>query len=435
MSLFKYYPSNPKKLDLELEKKIFIHSLLFPAAFILAFWIVEIIEARHNRRGMINASHLEIPGDLSTSTTVNQDNDGLWTSTYLASESFRYAVTKSEKAKANATRTFEAIEWLEEVTGISGLPARSFAKISDNVEQSRSPHAKIWRPSPHKDWQWLDDCSSDEIVGHMFAISVFYDLVADNKQKKRIEAQVTRIMNHIIDNDFHIIDFDGKPTRWGVYHPDSLNHSKNWAYEKGLYSLELMSHFKTAVYITGNEKFEKTYLYLAEKHNYAKNTVQAKIHGPFEKSYAEDILTIFPYYCLSKYAKEDQYWPLYKQSIERTWSVVEHDRMPAWNIITSIVLNKDCNLETAKEELELFPMDLIDWRMTNSHRWDLTENMIGGRGGAPQATQRIPTPESQIWRWNTNPHLFDTGSGGKREVSGTYFLLPYWMARYHNLFN
>lgn len=44
MPLFKYYPSNPKKLDLELEKRIFIHSLIFPAVFILAFWIVEIIE-------------------------------------------------------------------------------------------------------------------------------------------------------------------------------------------------------------------------------------------------------------------------------------------------------------------------------------------------------------------------------------------------------
>jgi len=397
-------------------------------------YIVEIIENRHNRRGIINVSHLEIPGDLSTSKTVNQDNDGLWTSTYLASESFRFAVTKSEQAKANAIRTFEAIEWLEEVTGISGLPARSYAKTTDNVQQSRSPHPKIWRPSPHKEWQWLDDCSSDEIVGHMFAISIFYDLVADNKQKKRIQAQVTRIMNHIIDNDFHLIDYDGLPTRWGVWHPDSINHSKNWAYEKGLYSLELLTHLKTAVYITGNEKFEKTYRYLIENHNYAENTVQAKIHGPFEKSYAEDILTFFPYYCLSRYATNDPYWPLYKKSIERTWSVIQNDRMPAWNIITSIALKKDCNLKAAKEELQVFPIDLIDWQMTNSHRWDLKADEIGGRGGAHQATRRIPTPESQIWRWNTNPYLFDTGRGGKREVSGTYFLLPYWMARYYKLF-
>jgi membrane associated rhomboid family serine protease len=44
MSLFNYYPSNPKKVDMEVEKRIFFHSLLFPLVFIVAFWIVEIIE-------------------------------------------------------------------------------------------------------------------------------------------------------------------------------------------------------------------------------------------------------------------------------------------------------------------------------------------------------------------------------------------------------
>ena len=44
MNLFNYHPSNPKKLDLELEKKIFFHSLLFPAIFVFIFWMIEIIE-------------------------------------------------------------------------------------------------------------------------------------------------------------------------------------------------------------------------------------------------------------------------------------------------------------------------------------------------------------------------------------------------------
>jgi membrane associated rhomboid family serine protease len=44
MGLFNYYPSNPKKLDPELEKRIFFHSLILPAAFVFVFWIVEIIE-------------------------------------------------------------------------------------------------------------------------------------------------------------------------------------------------------------------------------------------------------------------------------------------------------------------------------------------------------------------------------------------------------
>lgn len=44
MRLFNYYPSNPRKLDPELEKKIFYHSLILPAAFVAVLWIVEIVE-------------------------------------------------------------------------------------------------------------------------------------------------------------------------------------------------------------------------------------------------------------------------------------------------------------------------------------------------------------------------------------------------------
>lgn len=44
MRLFNYYPSNPRNLDPELEKKIFYHSLILPAAFVAVLWIVEIVE-------------------------------------------------------------------------------------------------------------------------------------------------------------------------------------------------------------------------------------------------------------------------------------------------------------------------------------------------------------------------------------------------------
>ncbi|WP_319503171.1 rhomboid family intramembrane serine protease [uncultured Draconibacterium sp.] len=44
MPLFRYYPSNPQHLDPEMEKKIFFHSLLFPALFVLLLWLVKIVE-------------------------------------------------------------------------------------------------------------------------------------------------------------------------------------------------------------------------------------------------------------------------------------------------------------------------------------------------------------------------------------------------------
>ena len=44
MKVFKYYPSNPRHLDPKMEKRIFLHSLIIPTAFVFAFWMVEIIK-------------------------------------------------------------------------------------------------------------------------------------------------------------------------------------------------------------------------------------------------------------------------------------------------------------------------------------------------------------------------------------------------------
>jgi hypothetical protein len=397
--------------------------------------IGKIAELRHNRLGLINHSKLKIPGDLSSSYMENEDNDGLWTACYLTAQCFRYGATKSPDAREIAVRTFEALERLETVTGIPGYPARSYALATDSVKQSRSPHPKFWRPSPDGKWQWLDDTSSDEIAGHIFSITLFYELVADENQKEKAKNLIERIVTHIVDNNFQLIDFDGKPTRWGIWNPDSLNHSKNWMFERGLNSLQVLSHLKTAIHFTGNEKFEKAYNELIEKHGYAKNAVQAKIIGPFETSHSDDILNFFPYYNLIRYSADDKNLPLYIQSIERTWKAVRFDRMPVWNLMASALLKKDCDLQVAREELEQYPLDLINWTMENSHRWDLQHDMLAGRFNVNQAVKPIPTPESNVSRWNTNPRQLNSGLNGTQEEDGSYFLFAYWMGRYYGFFN
>ena len=392
-----------------------------------------ITELRHQRRGLINHSKLRTPGDLSTSFMENEDNDGLWTSCYLAAQCFRYGTTKSSDARLIAIRTFEALERLETVTGISGYPARSYALSTDMIKESRSPHPKKWHPSPDGKWQWLDDTSSDEIVGHVFSIGLFHDLVADDSLKERAKKLIERIMTHIVDNNFHLIDFDGKPTRWGIWSPDSLNHSKNWMFERGLNSLQILSNLKTAIHLTGNPAFEKAYQDLIEKHGYAKNAVQAKIHGLFETSHSDDILNFFPYYNLLRYSENDKNLPLYEQSLARSWQIVRSDQMPVWNVIASILLKKDCDIQIARKELEEYPIDLVNWTMENSHRWDLQIEKGVDRFQNMQSTRPVPTPEANVWRWNTNPRQLNVGLQGLQEEDGSYFLLAYWMGRYHGL--
>lgn len=44
MRLFNYFPYRPEEVDKKLEKKIFRYSMVFPALFVMVFWMVEIIE-------------------------------------------------------------------------------------------------------------------------------------------------------------------------------------------------------------------------------------------------------------------------------------------------------------------------------------------------------------------------------------------------------
>ena len=236
--------------------------------------------------------------------------------------------------------------------------------------------------------------------------------------------------SNILNKD-SLIDFDGKPTRWGIWHPDSLNHSPNWMYERGLNSLQILSFLKTAYHFTGDSKFEKHYQYLVKQHGYAKNAVQAKVFGPFETSHSDDILNFFPYYNLLRYSQGDPHRELYQKSLLRSWQAVRNDHMPVWNVLSSVMLNKDCDLQIALQEIQQYPIDLVNWTMENSHRWDLPKDQLVSRSGKLQSTKPIPTPESNISRWNTNPKHFDAGDDGKTEESGSYFLAAYWIGRYH----
>ncbi|SEJ33976.1 hypothetical protein SAMN05192553_103337 [Cyclobacterium xiamenense] len=391
-----------------------------------------VAEARHNRLGLINRSKLALPGELGSSFLENQDNDGLWTSCYLIAQCYRYAVTRDETARVRAVRTFEALERLETVTGISGYPARSYARATDLVAPSRSPHPKNWHDSADGEWQWLDDTSSDEIVGHLFSLSLFHEYLANASQQKRIVDLIDRIVSHILDNEFQLIDADGLPTRWGIWNPDSLNRSTNWMYERGLNSLQILSHLKTAYHFTGKEKFEKAYQYLVEEEGYAKNAVTAKMTDPFEISHSDDILNFFPYYNLLRYTGEDDpSRKLYVKSLRRSWEAVRSDRMPVWNLLASSLLGEDLDLDLAQAALEEFPLDQINWSFTNSHRWDLKKDEFPGRGRAEQALVALPAGESNVFRWNTNPKQLDGGGAGLSEENGSYYLVAYWMGRFH----
>jgi hypothetical protein len=388
---------------------------------------VERVQKRHVRWGMTSDSLLQTPGDLSTNKTVSSDNDGLWTQMYIAAEAFRYAVTKEADARANAKVGFEAMLRLETITGISGFHARSIIKIGEDIQ----PKDGEWHTTADGQWRWKGDTSSDEIVGHYFGYAVYYDLVADETEKQKIRGVVTRMTDHILDNNYQLIDVDGKRTLWGWWGPDAIWEDPD---ETGLRALHMLAHLRTAHHITGNPRYEQAYQELIAKHRYHLLMRNQKINYPGRINHSDDELAFLSYYPLLIYEKDAKLREVYLQSLERAWQVERPERNPLWNFIYAACSGaKEFDLEESIRTLREIPMDQIEWVVTNSHRLDVPMDLLADRFKRKQALIVLPYDELPMSKWNGNPYRIDGGNGGRSEDDGAYFLLPYWMGRYHKL--
>ena len=390
------------------------------------------VQERHNRWGLTADSQLRVAGDLSTSRPVSSDNDGLWTAMYVAAECFRFKVTGEADARENARRGMQAIMRLEHITGIPGFPARSFIRVGEDEQ----PKDGEWHDTADKQWRWKGDTSSDEIVGHYFIYPLYHDLVAADDEKPALRAAIDRITTHILDNDYQLIDTDGKRTRWGWWAPSLI-----WddADETGLRALHMLAHLRVALHLTTNAKnqarFQAAYDDLIRTHKYDLLMRNQKIMVPGHINHSDDELAFLSFYPLLQYETDPKRLEVYRESLERSWQIERPERNPLWNVIYAAGTGaKEFDREDSLRTLREIPMDLVQWTVANSHRRDVPIDPLNDRFKRRQALVVLPYDELPMSKWNGNPYNLDGGNGGRSEDDGAYFLLPYWMGRYHRLF-
>ena len=375
--------------------------------------------------GFVNNTNLSKPGDLSTSVPRPSDNDGLWTALYLAAQSYRYSVTGDNEAQQFAQQAFHAMEWLESITTVSGYPTKAIVSAEEDMSKSSVP----WYPSADGKWLWKGDCSSDEIDGHMYGYTIYYDLAADASEKERIRTLVRKIIDHILDHGYFIVGPDGERTRWGVWAPAYLNGP--WRAQRGLNSLEILAHLRTAHHITGEQRYEDAYWDLINTHGYAENVRRQKLNLPHHINHSDDELAFISYYPLLKYETDANLREIYLDSLEHAYQIERPERNPWWNFIYGALTHGLCDAEKGIQTLREIPMDLINWPIENSHRLDISFDAVRGRFGELQTVDVLPYDELAISKWNGNPYRADSPTNGTNEDDGTYYLLPYWMGRYY----
>jgi len=398
------------------------------------------VRTRHIRNGF-NASLVGMEkGNLSTGYMGDSDNDGLWTSLYLASQAFRYATTTEEEALQNCIESLDAMERLYTINPVSGFPARSFER-SGHIEELSDPER--WQQSPDPEWVWKATTSSDEAIGHIFAFGVVAEIVKHKPTQERAIALIDLLMNHIVKNDLYLIDFDGKPTLWGKWNPEYVNSFSKNIGDRKLNSSNIISMLQTAYHFTKKEVYKEKAFELMDKYGYLENLTlpMAEIGKASNEAdelskklstywnHSDDEMYFAGYWGLYKYAFNDTLKTKYKEAIIDHWESERPEKDGAWNVVASITGIKDFDLEETIWFLKEYPMDLIQWTVNNSHRKDIEFLKPNFRN---QTIKKVlPPDELKISRHNANRFVLDGGSDGKAESSaGDIWLFPYWMGRY-----
>lgn len=392
-----------------------------------ATYLENVTRRRHIRSGFVCENRLAAPGTVGDYTHEASDNDGLWTALYLAAESFRYAATGDEEARAFAKESALALCRLESVTPVSGLMARAVVAKGEDVLKSSGE----WHNSPDGQWEWKGDCSSDELDGDYFALAVYWDLAADDEGRQAVYGTIERLTDHLLNNGYFLVDVDGEPTTWGFFAPEWLNVTRED--QRGLNSLEMLAYLAAARHICGHQRYEEHYWRLVEQHHYALNIINQKILWPNDVNFSDDELAFCVYYPLLTYEKHPRLRQLYLLSFERQWQAVRAERCPLWNFMYGALTGKLCDIEESVRTLAEMPLDLVTWRMTNSDRTDVDFDDRFGLFGGVQSQRIVPYDERGEFRWNHNPFRLDSRGDGRNEHEGSNYLLPYWLGRYHGL--
>jgi hypothetical protein len=403
------------------------------------------VRMRHIRYGFnCDVSTLK-HGDLSTYEMGQRDSDNLWTSMYLVSQLFRYKVTGSKEALENCLESFDAMERLFEITGMKGYFARGFERrgyhrFSDKPWDGGMHNG--WVHATDKEWDWRGTTSSDQTVGQMFTLTLLAEHM-DGDVKKRAIDLMDKLMTNIIQNDWYLIDFDGKPTLWAKWNPKYVNGFPTNVGDRKLNSSNIIGFLQTAYHFTGKEIYKQKAYELMDKYGYLENLLRPMSEiGKADKNgddwakmlsegwnHSDDEMYFLAYWCLYPYAFDAKLKEQYKVAIQQHWELERPEKDGLWNLCYGMTGAKEFDLNETVWYLKEFPLDMIEWKVVNSHRKDI--EMMGPNFRGQVTKEVLPPDERPELKHNRNLFKLDRETDGAAELSaGDSFLLPYWMGRF-----
>ncbi len=260
------------------------------------------------------------------------------------------------------------------------------------------------------------DTSSDEIIGHLFLYKLAYDILGpeDPELKAILENTMSKFAQHLSDNSYCMVDGSGQPTTWAKF---SRTYFHNGQVLGGapLNALVLLTAFKVAAYITGDQKWADEYRMAAldEQYQYAEIMTQeleryemsilefvndvSEILGFILRplvgtelfktiyrlilNHSDEEMAMLGFYTLFQLEDDEELLGYYREAMDDWWYSVGCSENPLWYYIYQLAYPTEAKkdnygndlLEVAAWQLSRHPMDLRRLLASNANRDDIAE--------------------------------------------------------------
>ncbi len=267
-----------------------------------------------------------------------------------------------------------------------------------------------------KDIVYKGDTSSDEIIGHLFLYKLAYDILApeDPELKEMLEETMEKFAQHLSDNSYTMVDGSGQPTTWAKFSRTYFHNGQTLG-GSPLNALVLLTGFKVAAYITGNQKWEDEYRMaaLAEGCEFAEIMTQeleryemcvlefANSVSPvlgfilrpivgtelFKSlyriilNYSDEEMAMLGFYTLFQLEDDEELLGYYREALNDWWYSMSFSENALWYYIYQLAYPDEVKtdyygnsiIETASWVLDRHPIDLRRYMATNPNRDDVYE--------------------------------------------------------------
>jgi hypothetical protein len=362
---------------------------------------------------------------------------GVWTGRYLAGVAYQYAVTHDEEVRKHGGDLLIGLRRLQEVTGTPGLLARGYVKGHGPVEgfERGGADSAHWHQGQgaFADYRFYSDVSVDNFNAVLYGYALYFDLAANASQKKMIAEDVDRLMTHLLDNHYRIIDLNGKVTQYGHVGVDP-DPSRDEYYLKGgnselkrymtgaewrpplRASLMALPDLLIAYRITGKaryiDEYKKVIARFAANPEPPRDTRPYSVERIAKMNHSSEGQAYEALFNLIRYEKDPKLLDTYGQWTRDLWDLNWMEGNPLYTFMTVALIPQ--NLSHADESIKLsidtlrrYPVDRVMHPVMNR---DIEMSPFEDRGHARQAAKPVPIDQRPLdneYAWKGNPYAVD----------------------------